>query len=62
MPLNKDGLEAGQPVDFTTLMRVKRQQESKDVKPAATPKARRSTVRDLSATSDKKAAQETQDS
>jgi len=26
MALNKDGLEAGQPVDFATLMRIKRQQ------------------------------------
>ncbi len=26
MPLNKDGLEAGKPVDFETMIRVKREQ------------------------------------
>ena len=26
MPLNKDGLEAGQPVDFETMQKVKRNQ------------------------------------
>lgn len=26
MPLNKDGLEAGKPVDFATMIRVKREQ------------------------------------
>lgn len=39
MPLNKDGLEAGQPVDFDTLMRIKAEQRTKvqsddDTKPA----------------------------
>ena len=30
MALNKDGLEAGQPVDFTTMMRIKRQHKAGD--------------------------------
>lgn len=29
MPLNKDGLEVGQPVDFATMVRVNRQREAK---------------------------------
>jgi hypothetical protein len=30
MALNRDGLEVGQPVDFETMMRIKRQQKAGD--------------------------------
>ena len=40
MPLNKDGLEAGQPVDFETMQKVKRNQreDQKNGQPEPKPK------------------------
>lgn len=36
MPLNKDGLEAGQPVDFETMVRVNKQRKAKANEPKPT--------------------------
>lgn len=36
MPLNEDGLEAGQPVDFETMVRVNKQRKAKANEPKPT--------------------------
>jgi len=40
MPLNKDGLEAGQPVDFETMQKVKRKQREDQKNGQPEPKRR----------------------
>jgi len=40
MPLNKDGLEAGQPVDFETMQKVKRNQREDQKNGQPEPKRR----------------------
>ena len=59
MPLNKDGLEPGQPVDFETMMRVNRQRQVKaNEQPESKPAKRGRKAKESVHRSDEQRAQD----